>query len=150
MSGFLRKSILALPLLLLAGAPAMAEDVWVAARALVPGDILGDDDVTARPLPRPRSDTVAATNDLVGMEVRRRVAAGMPLTTRDVGARSLVKANATVTVIWNVGTLSLSMQGRALQAGALGEEIRVLNTTTSRTVRGTVLASGQVEVKAAP
>lgn len=150
MSGILRKSIMALPLLLLAGAPAMAEEVWVAARALLPGDILGDDDVTARALPRPRSDAVPATSDLVGMEVRRRVAAGLPLTNRDVGARRLVKANATVTVIWNIGTLSLSMQGRALQAGALGEEIRVLNTNSSRTVRGTVLASGQVEVKAAP
>jgi flagella basal body P-ring formation protein FlgA len=141
---------MALPLLLLAGAPAMAEDVWVAARALLPGDILGDDDVAARALPRPRSDTVPATSDLVGMEVRRRVAAGAPLTNRDVGARTLVKANTTVTVIWNVGTLSLSMQGRALQAGALGEEIRVLNTNSSRTVRGIVLASGQVEVKAMP
>ena len=150
MSGLLRKSIMALPLLLLAGAPAMAEDVWVAARALLPGDILGDDDVTARTLPRPRSDAVPATNNLVGMEVRRRVPAGAPLGNRDVGPRALVKANATVTVIWNVGTLSLSMQGRALQAGALGEEIRVLNTNSSRTVRGTVRARGQVEGKAMP
>ena len=39
-------------------------------------------------------------------------------------------------------TLSLSMQGRALESGAAGDEIRILNTATSRTVRGTVLASG--------
>ncbi len=150
MSGSLRKLMMVPPLLCLAGAPAMAEEIWFAARSLVPGEIIGDGDVAAHEEIRRRTDTVPASRDLVGMEVRRRVTSGNVVTARDIGPRSLVRANTVVTVIWNTGSLSLSMQGRALESGAAGDEIRVLNTATSRTVRGTVLASGQVEVKAIP
>ena len=44
----------------------------------------------------------------------------------------------------------LVMQGNALDPGAIGDQIRVLNPATSRTVRGTVTGEGIVEVRSEP
>jgi flagella basal body P-ring formation protein FlgA len=52
-----------------------------------------------------------------------------------------------VTVRWKSGDLSLEMQGRALDAGAVGDEIRIMNPASLRTIRGTVVGEGMVEVK---
>ena len=58
-----------------------------------------------------------------------------------------MKSNTPVNVVWKAGALSLELAGRALEAGAVGDEIRVLNTMTSRTIRGTVVGDGMVEIR---
>ena len=150
MSISLRNLIMSLGILGMATSPCLAEDILVATRTLAPGDIVQHEDVMAQAPVRVRPDAVPASRDVTGLEVKRRVTAGQTLTTRDVGQRSVVKANASVNVIWNAGTLSLAMQGRALESGGVGDEIRVLNTTTSRTVRGRITEQGTVEVGGTP
>ena len=66
------------------------------------------------------------------------------------GPRSAVKASTPVDVIWKVGGLSLELDGRALEDGALGDEMRVLNPMSSRTIRGKVVGDGMVEIRSAP
>ena len=127
--------------------PAHAEDMWNATRTLMPGDIVRQEDVVARPLVRPYPGALPATQEIVGLEVKHYVSVNRPLVERDVGPRSAVKANTAVTVMWKLGELSLEMEGRALEAGALGDEIRVLNPGTSRTIRGTVVGDGMIEVR---
>ncbi len=61
-----------------------------------------------------------------------------------------MKANTPVTVMWRSGGLALDMEGRALETGAVGDEIRVLNPGTSRTIRGVVVGEGMIEVKSEP
>jgi flagella basal body P-ring formation protein FlgA len=136
--------------LLLAPIPAAAEDVWHATRLLLPGDTLRADDVFAKPPARALPDAIPATRPVTGLEVKRRIYANRPLTTRDVGPRAAVRANTAVEVLWKTGNLTLQLDGRALESGAVGDEIRVLNTTTSRTIRGTITAEGVVEVTALP
>ena len=133
--------------LLSAQPPAGAQEVWHAVRNLLPGDIVRSDDVTAQVDTRPVTDAVPATRDVTGLEVKRRVYAGRDLTKRDVGTRTAVKANTTVTVLWTSGDISLELEGRALEDGAVGDEIRVLNPASSRTIRGTVVGDGMVEMK---
>jgi flagella basal body P-ring formation protein FlgA len=136
-------AVAALVALLLAPA-AHAQEVWHAARTLMPGDVLAEGDVTPRALPRPLAGTLPADRNIVGMEMRRRVIANHPLTDRDLGQRLVVHANAPVRVLWGGGALVLAMDGRALESGTVGESIRVLNTATSRTVHGTVQEDGTV------
>jgi flagella basal body P-ring formation protein FlgA len=130
--------------------PATAEEFWQASRTLLPGDTVRIDDVEAKTPLRSGADNVPTTRDVVGLEIKRRVYSGRPLTTRDIGPRSAVKANTPVAVFWSVGALSLQLDGRALETGAIGDAIRVLNPATSRTIRATVVGEGTVNVRAEP
>jgi flagella basal body P-ring formation protein FlgA len=136
--------------LLLAGGclPAAADDIWHTTRALLPGDVVRDDDVASRSDAHPAPDAVPAAREVTGLEVKRRVYAGRPLTVHDIGPRSAVRANTTVTVLWRTGALSLELQGRAMEDGAIGDEIRVLNPASLRTIRGTVVGDGMIEMRA--
>lgn len=148
MSGFLRKCTMGLLLMGLAASPAAAQDIWVATHMLMPGDLLRADDIAAQTPNRPMSYAIPASRDITGQEVKRRIPSGQALSHRDVGPATLVKANTQVEVLWHTGPLSLVMQGRALEPGALGQDIRVLNTSTSRTIHATVTGDGKVEVRA--
>ena len=88
-----------------------------------------------------------AAGDLVGQQIKRRVAADRPLTQPDIGPRSAVLASTSVTVLWTAGPLRMEMEGRAIENGAVGDEIRVLNPTSGRTIRGTVTGDGMVEAR---
>jgi flagella basal body P-ring formation protein FlgA len=134
-------------LMLAATSPAFADDVWHATRMLMPGDTLRAEDVVAHAPVRPVPDAVPASQVVIGLEVKRRLSDGRVLSQRDVGPHSAVKSNTPVNVVWKDGALSLQLAGRALEAGAVGDEIRVLNTMTSRTIRGTVVGDGMVEIR---
>ncbi|MBV9829040.1 MAG: flagellar basal body P-ring formation protein FlgA [Alphaproteobacteria bacterium] len=131
-------------------APAYATDAWVARHNLAPGDIVHSDDVEVRSLPQMMPDALPVTRDLVGPELKRRVYNGHPVGAHDVGTPTTVKVNTPVEVRWEAGGLSLVMRGNALEAGSVGDQIRVLNPTTSRTIRGTILEDGSVEIRSEP
>lgn len=135
---------------LLVASPALAGDVWQAVHLLEPGDILRGDDVVTQASPRTLRDAIPASRAVVGLEVKRRIYAGRTLTDRDVGPRTAVKANSNVEVLWKLGNLTLQLDGRSLESGALGDGIRVLNMNSSRTIYGTVVADGVVEVRSEP
>jgi flagella basal body P-ring formation protein FlgA len=127
--------------------PARADDAWHATRILMPGDIIRQDDVVARAMPRLLPEAVMADRDIVGQQIKRRVAADRPLTMRDIGPRTAVQASTPVDVLWTSGSLKMAMSGRAMESGALGDEIRVLNTGSGRTIRGIVVGDGMIEVR---
>ncbi|HWL84027.1 MAG TPA: flagellar basal body P-ring formation chaperone FlgA [Roseomonas sp.] len=146
-------SPLAAAALLLAGAtpaPALAREVWHAARTLERGDILRPQDLEAMAPRRDNPAFIEAERDLVGQELRRRVRDGMPLRDRDVGEPLAVHSTDMVRVFWKSGGVTLEMEGRAVESGAVGEEIRVHNPGSSRTVRAVVVAEGTAEVRGAP
>ena len=136
---------------MLAGAsPARSQDVWHSTRALMPGDVIRSDDVVAHPVPRPLPQALFSDRNIVGQQIKRRVQADRPLTEPDVGPRIAVLASTPVTVLWSSGSLRMEMQGRAEESGALGDEIRVLNTQSGQTIRGVVTGDGMTEVRSAP
>jgi flagella basal body P-ring formation protein FlgA len=127
--------------------PARSEDVWHATRMLLPGDVIRQEDVAARPLAHPWPDAVEAERNIIGQQIKRRVQADRPLAEQDVGPRIAVMASAPVTVLWSSGSLRMEMEGRAVEGGAIGNEVRVLNPGSGRTIRATVTGDGMVEVR---
>jgi flagella basal body P-ring formation protein FlgA len=138
----------ALGALLFAPPPASAGEVWHAARTLQAGDMLREDDIeAAQPQnARLRRGLIDSERAIVGLEVKRRIAAGQPITERDVGVRDLVRAGRPVRVLWKSGSMTLELQARALESGPEGAEVRVHNQQSGRTVRATVVAEGTAEV----
>jgi len=131
-------------------APALADPVWVATRTLHRGEILRAGDAAADTLPVPPFDALPASREAIGLEVRQTIYAGRALTGRDVGAPYLVKVSAPVDVLWTSDGIELELSGRALDSGALGDDIRVLNPATSRTIHGKVVGEGRVQAGDAP
>jgi len=143
------RNVLLAAVLLLAGGclPAAADEIWHATKTLMPGDVMREDDVESKTDAHPAADAVPSAREVTGLELKRRVYAGRPLSTHDIGPRSAVRANTNVTVLWRTGALSLELQGRAMEDGAIGDEVRVLNPASLRTIRGTVVGDGMIEMR---
>lgn len=84
--------------------------------------------------------------DVIGKTPRRAVRAGVPLRTIDLVSPVAIKKGQTVTMMFVDGRLQITARGRALMDGAVGDNIRVVNLTSSRTIEGTIEKEGVVRV----
>ncbi len=82
----------------------------------------------------------------VGLTLRRDVAAGQPVTPAELVKTSIVQRGDRVRMTLQSEGLSLSAQGIASQAGALGDRIRVENPVSHRLVDAEIIGPGEVSV----
>lgn len=139
-----------LPLLLLAAllafpAPAEEDATLVATRSLRARTVVAPADVALSPGATPGALT--HPEDAIGMETRVAVYAGRPLMPADLGPPALVDRNQIVTMVFSLGGLTITAEGRALGRGGVGERVRVMNLDSRTTVTGVVTDSGMLEVR---
>lgn len=82
----------------------------------------------------------------LGMELKRRLSGGVPLTTTMMRRPKIVKRGQQVAIIAKAGNIEVRMLGKALAHGAVGERIRVLNLKSKKKLEGTVTPSGDIKV----
>ena len=85
-------------------------------------------------------------NALLGRQLTRTVFAGRAISIGDTKEADLVRRNNIVRMIARKGSLSIETKGRALDAGAMGSEILLMNLESRRTVVGRVIGPNMVEV----
>lgn len=109
-------------------------------RALGPGDVVRKEDIELARLreDRVRPDVILSPERLIGMSPRQRLRPGEPVRDGDVRPQVLVERNATVTVMLQKGSMTLTVQGRALEDGAKGDTIRVTNLQSKKTIEALV------------
>lgn len=95
------------------------------------------------------ADVLLDAEQLIGLTPRRAAMAGKPLQASDLEAPVMVKKGQTVTLQLKSGSLSLSLQGKAMQNGAEGDTVRVLNTASNQVVEGTVSGFQKIDVRPA-
>jgi len=83
---------------------------------------------------------------LIGMSVQRALSAGQPVRANDIEPPVLVEKNRTVLVTLEAPTMILTIQGRALDDGALDEIIRVQNTDSNTVIEAVVTGDGRARV----
>jgi flagellar basal body P-ring formation protein FlgA len=113
-------------------------------------DILKSSDVVIER--RPKADVggdAAGRNHSVGMQMRHPMRSGQPLRSADLVKPDLVQRDQEVTVIYQSAGLYLTTRGKALDSGAEGDLVNVLNPQTKRTLSGTVSARAQVTIQIA-
>jgi len=119
----------------------------VAARAIRKGERLSPGDLRSERVSVGRgSAAVVAQTDLVGREARTDLAEGTPLTTAVVVSPAAVRAGQQVVLVVNSERFYLTAAGESLNDGRIGEVISVRRAADGRTVRGTVIAEGQVRL----
>lgn len=87
--------------------------------------------------------------EIVGQAAARSLTPGQPLRLGDIKKPELVARNGIVTLTFRRPGITLSLQGRATEPGAMGEAVRVMNLTSNKIVQAVVIGPGEVEVLAA-
>jgi flagella basal body P-ring formation protein FlgA len=133
----------------LSGRLAATVAVPVLTRRLPAGAVLQPGDVeTARVRAGAlRGDAIASPAAAVGLALRRVGVAGQPLDTEDLVRPAVVQKGARVLVEMRLPGLAMTGQGVALESGAPGESIRVLNPGSHAVLAAEVIGPGDVRVR---
>lgn len=91
-------------------------------------------------------DVVMDAGELIGMSPRRGLAANTPVRIHDIERPIEVARGAQVTMVLETGALTISGRGRALDQGARGQVIRVINIDSNRTIEAVVTGPDTVTV----
>jgi flagella basal body P-ring formation protein FlgA len=83
---------------------------------------------------------------LLGKTPRRGLRAGQPIRNGDVRAPIVVAKGSLVTMILKTRNMVLTSRGRAIENGALGDTVRVLNTQSKSVVEAVVAGANRVTV----
>ena len=124
--------------------PALADSV-VATRAIQPKDKITDQDVTLVAMDIPGAMTDPAL--VIGQEARVAIFAGRAVQPDDLARATLVERNALVSMQFSLGGLEITTEGRALDRGAEGDVIDIMNLSSRTRLRGRVAADGTIIVE---
>ena len=124
----------------------------VAARRLMPGEIVAGADVQmARLRARAvRGEVAQNSAQAVGMAMRHPVGQGAPLLLADLERPFMVQKGQAVQMDLETPGISVSAQGVAMDGGARGERVRVLNVQSRAVVDAEVSGTGRVRVSGTP
>lgn len=93
------------------------------------------------------NDTIVDADKLIGKTPVRMVEAGIPIRDRDVKSPQLVTRGDEVVLQFNQSGLYLTAKGKAMQNGAEGEIIRVMNLSSNQSLRAQVTGDKIVVVQ---
>lgn len=124
-------------------------DVPMLNRAVPRGDVIRHDDLRMQSILYARTTgtpTLTHVDEVAGQAARRSLRAGMAISPDDLTAPLMVERQELVTLIYRHGSLALTVRARALDDGADGQSIDVMNLQSDRVVRGVVAGHGVVHV----
>ncbi|MFN4243627.1 MAG: flagellar basal body P-ring formation chaperone FlgA [Tepidisphaerales bacterium] len=134
----------------LTGRARMWQQQVVARRALVPGQLVREDDIEERRVlvERLPDEAVLSREQVLMMQAARAIAPGTVLAGRMLDPVLLVRAGQLVSVSLRHGTVEVRAVARALEGGAYGQTIRVRNEQTNDVLQVTV--TGPQEARLGP
>ncbi|MCC6764850.1 MAG: flagellar basal body P-ring formation protein FlgA [Deltaproteobacteria bacterium] len=122
--------------------------VVVAKQPLPRGTVLGPGDlaVVERDRHDVPDDALTEVEEAIGMETKVALAADAPLPRTALAPPVVVKKGDLVTMIVETAAMKLTVAGEALEPGAVGAGIKVMNRASRQTVAGKVIEHGVVLV----
>jgi flagella basal body P-ring formation protein FlgA len=123
-------------------------EVVVLAHAVERGAVLRDADIDVERRPRAEvgRDAITDRDRVVGLAARENLQAGRLMRSIDLMRPEVVQRNETVTLIYEIPGVMLTVRGKATEGGAQGDVISVLNEQSKRLLQGVVVAPGRVAV----
>jgi flagellar basal body P-ring formation protein FlgA len=122
----------------------------VTTRPLARGETIKTSDVATerRPKATVGADAVGSVDEAIGLAVRQPTRSGQPLRRADLMKSELVRRDDNITLVYEVPGILLTTQGKALESGAEGDVINVLNVQSKRTIQGVVSGPNRVTIMA--
>lgn len=126
---------------------AMAE-IPVLRRRMLPGEVIRQADIEWLSLRSDRiaRNTLTESGNLVGKSPRRPIRSGEAIMSNALREPILVPKNSLVTIHLQTNRMVLTAQGRALEEGAKGDVIRIMNTKSSTVINASIVEAGNVKV----
>jgi flagella basal body P-ring formation protein FlgA len=123
-----------------------AARIVVPARDIARGETIVDSDLTFQTIAADRMPPSVATSlaDLEGKQTRLYLRMGQPVRLDEVRMPVLVTKGSTVTMTFDAPGIALTVTGKAMTEGGMGESVTVLNPISYRQVSGTVTGAGTV------
>ncbi len=123
--------------------------VPIANKRLLPGEIIRSEDIEIAELPWQRIHSLAVLEpaELVGKQVRHLISEGRPVQLQSVIPPIVISRGDLIKIELNQGALRLIATGKALGDAHLGQDVRVVNLSSNKTITGIARAEGIVEVK---
>jgi flagella basal body P-ring formation protein FlgA len=120
----------------------------VAVHRMMPGDVIGKADIQIARLRANavRGEVAQSPAQAIGMAMRHPVGPGAPLLMADLGRPLMVQKGDPVKMELQTPGILLSAQGIAIDSGAMGERVRVLNASSRAVVDAEVEGSGRVRI----
>jgi len=127
-------------------------EALVPVRNLAQGEVIraGDLVPARRPKSEAASNPVREVEQALGLAAKRSLRAGQLIRQSDLAKPELVARNEAVTISYEVPGIVVSIRGQALEAGAQGDLINVLNVQSKKTLQATVVGPGRVSVGTNP
>ncbi|PYG00804.1 flagella basal body P-ring formation protein FlgA [Thioalkalivibrio sp. ALE21] len=123
-------------------------EVVVARRNLSRQQTLGPGDLRMERIETSRQAThyFEDASEVVGLQTRRAIRQGQVIGQQHVNERQVIQRGQRVTILASSGSVTIRMQGEALEDATAGDWIRVRNTSSGREIEGEVQPSGTVRV----
>jgi len=121
-------------------------EVLAYARSLAAGEIVQPQDLIWTKVAAAPSDTPGDAEALIGMSVRRPLRQGAVASLRDVSAAQVIKTGDQVAVTFEDGGISLTLQGKALTAAAVGDTFTLQNTVSKKVIEAVAVGPGSAVV----
>ncbi len=136
------------PLISVSGKAVETARIPVLSRDIQRGDTIAVADIEMIEIPRQRltNDILHNPGRINGMAAKRALSAGRPLSESDLEEPKLVLRNTLVTIVLSAPGMVMTVRGRALDDGAIGDTVKIMNTRSNRIVEGTVQSNGDVAV----
>ncbi|MDB5452214.1 MAG: flgA, partial [Caulobacteraceae bacterium] len=138
----------AAPIPVAAGKPGAMTQVLTYARNLNAGDVVQPEDVTwgevaahSAPADAPRD-----AEAVIGKAAKKPVRAGAAVAVRDLAMPRVIKKDDVVQVAFRAGGISLTLQGKALEAATLGEPFSVQNLASKKVIEAVATGPGRAVV----
>ncbi len=128
------------------GRATVTAEVAVLANSVARGAVLKDSDVRIERRARTEigRDAIVDRDQAVGLAARDALEPGQPLRASQLMKPELIQRNDQVTLVYQVPGITLTVRGKAVEGGAEGDSISVLNEQSKRTIQGVIVGPGRV------
>lgn len=135
----------------ISGRVAELVEVPVLLRRVATGEVIGAEDVgwEYRRADRLAGNLITDPAQMIGQSPKRNLRPGDPVRGGDLRTPVLVPRNSLVTLRLKAANMTLTVQGRALDEGGLGNVVRVVNLKSNTIVQAVVTEAGIVDVASA-
>ena len=129
-----------------AGAARGNVEVLAYARSITAGEIVQPQDLIWVKMAGAPADAPRDADAIIGLAAKRPLREGAAVQTRDVGAAQVIKSGDLITVTYDDGGISLSLQGKAMAAASTGEVFAVQNTLSKKIIQAVATGPGAAAV----
>ena len=120
----------------------------IAARYIKFGDVIQQSDVTTIKvrIDSLNSEYASELNEVVGMQAKTYIAAGKMFKINEVTTPNVIKNNDPVNIIYSSGVINLKTVGVAMGNGAVGDMIKVKNSSSGVVLLGQIVSKNTVKI----